>query len=81
MARLDYGRCCIAGRSRWPALLRVMWHGASKPVMSRPSRRGWPICFRLRMTANVKRALTKMMAERDWTAAGHGWQEGDDHCD
>jgi len=26
------------------------------------------------MTANVKRALIKMMAERDWTAAGHGWQ-------
>jgi hypothetical protein len=26
------------------------------------------------MTANVKRALVKMMAERDWTAAGHGWQ-------
>ena len=25
------------------------------------------------MTA-VKRALTKMMAERDWTAAGHRWQ-------
>ena len=22
----------------------------------------------------VKRALTKMMPERDWTAAGHGWQ-------
>ena len=26
------------------------------------------------MTANVKRALTKMMADQDWTAAGHGWQ-------
>jgi hypothetical protein len=27
----------------------------------------------LRMTANVKRALVKMMPERDWIA-GHGWQ-------
>jgi hypothetical protein len=26
------------------------------------------------MTANVRRALAKMMAQRDWTTAGHGWQ-------
>src|SRR4029077_5470403 len=62
------------GRSRWPALLRgdVAW--GVEPVMSRAEQEGLAYLFRLRMTANVKRALTKMMAERDWTAAGHGWQ-------
>ena len=62
------------GRSRWPALLRgdVAW--GVEPVMSRAEREGLAYLFRLRMTANVKRALTKMMAERDWTDAGHGCQ-------
>src|SRR6202051_2547384 len=48
--------------------------GAGDPVMSRAEQEGLAYLFRLRMTANVKRALIKMMAERDWTAAGHGWQ-------
>src|SRR2546423_14626830 len=62
------------GRSRWPALLGgdVAW--GIEPVMSRTEQEGLAYLFRLRMTANVKRALIKMMAERDWTAAGHGWQ-------
>ena len=38
--------------------------------MSRAKQEGLAYLFRLRLTANVKRALTKMMAERDWTAAG-----------
>src|SRR5438874_1570179 len=42
--------------------------------MSRAEQEGLAYLFRLRMTANVKRALVKMMAERDWTTAGHGWQ-------
>jgi hypothetical protein len=29
--------------------------------------------FRLRMTANVRRALMKVMDERDWLDAGQGW--------
>src|SRR5712672_1334925 len=62
------------GRSRWPPLLRgdVAW--GVEPMMSRAEPEGLAYLFRLRMTANVKRVLTKMMAERDWTAAGHGWQ-------
>lgn len=62
------------GRSRWPALLRgeVAWR--VEPVMSRAEQEGLAYLFRLRMTANVRRALAKMMAQRDWTTAGHGWQ-------
>jgi Transposase DDE domain group 1 len=62
------------GRSRRPALVRgdVAW--GVEPVMSRAEREGLAYLFRLRMTANVRRALTRMMAERDWTDAGHGWQ-------
>jgi hypothetical protein len=33
-----------------------------------------PYLFRLRATANVKRALERAMAERDWSDAGQGWQ-------
>src|SRR5262249_27533042 len=43
-------------------------------VMSRAEREGLPYLFRLRATANVKRALERAMAERDWSDAGQGWQ-------
>jgi hypothetical protein len=58
------------GRGRWPALLRgdVAW-GVEQ--MSRAERQRLRYLFRLRMTTNVKRALAKMMAEHDWTNAGH----------
>src|SRR2546430_13709388 len=60
------------GRSRWPALLRgdVAWR--VEPVMSRAEQEGLAYLFRLRMTANVKQALTHMHADRDLTAAGQG---------
>jgi hypothetical protein len=62
------------GRERWPALLRgdVAW--GVEPVMSRAEQERVPYLFRLRLTANVKKALTRMMAERDWCDAGQGWQ-------
>ena len=62
------------GSSRWPALVRgdVAW--GVEPEMARAEQEELKYLFRLRMTANVKRALTKMMAESDWTNAGHGWQ-------
>jgi len=61
------------GRERWPALLRgdVAW--GVEPVMSRAEQDGLPYLFRLRLTANVKKALTRMTAERDWADAGQGW--------
>ena len=49
-----------------------MW--GIEPVMSRAEQEKLAYLFRLRMTANVKKALTRMMAERDWADAGQGWQ-------
>jgi DDE family transposase len=62
------------GRSRWPTLLRGDAEWGNEPVMARAERDGLPYLFRLRATANVKRALERAMAERDWTDAGQGWQ-------
>jgi hypothetical protein len=62
------------GRSRWPALLRGDLSWGVEPVMSRAEQEGLAYLFRLRLTANVKRVLTKMMAERAWEDAGQGWQ-------
>jgi len=61
------------GRDRWPALLRgdVSW--GVEPVMARAEQERLPYLFRLRMTANVRRALIKVMDERDWLDAGQGW--------
>jgi hypothetical protein len=42
--------------------------------MARAEQEGQPYLFRLRATANVKRALERAMAERDWSDAGQGWQ-------
>jgi hypothetical protein len=61
-------------RSQWPALLRgdVAW--GVEAVMARAEQEELSYLFRLRLTANVKRAFLKMMAERDWADVGHGWQ-------
>src|SRR5215470_12879951 len=51
------------------------WYG--KPLKQRgfpPRQADIRYLFRLRATANVKRALERAMAERDWSDAGHGWQ-------
>ena len=62
------------GQSQWPTLLRGDLSWGVEPVMSRAEQEGLAYLFRLRMTANVKRALTKMMEERAWEDAGQGWQ-------
>jgi len=62
------------GRERWPRLLRGDAEWGNEGVMARAEREGLPYLFRLRATANVKRALERAMAERDWSDAGQGWQ-------
>ena len=62
------------GRERWPRLLRGDAEWGIEAVMARAEREGLPYLFRLRPPQNVKRALERAMAERDWSDAGHGWQ-------
>src|SRR5499433_3693911 len=62
------------GRERWPRLLRGDAEWGNEGVMARAEQEGLPYLFRLRATANVKRALERAMAERDWGDAGQGWQ-------
>src|SRR5215467_2648231 len=62
------------GREHWPSLLRGDAEWSNEGVMARAEREGLPYLFRLRATANVKRALERAMAERDWSDAGQGWQ-------
>jgi hypothetical protein len=61
-------------RERWPRLLRGDAEWGNEAVMARAEQEGLPYLFRLRATANVKRALERAMAERDWSDAGQGWQ-------
>jgi hypothetical protein len=56
-----------------PCLLRGDKSWGIEPVMARAEQREQAYLFRLRVTANVKRALRKAMAEGDWADAGQGW--------
>jgi hypothetical protein len=62
------------GRNHWPVLLRGDSGFGNEPVMVEAERRGLPYLFKLRLTANVKKAINRAMSDRDWRDAGHGWQ-------
>ena len=62
------------GRNRWPCLLRGDAEWGDGGVKARAEQDGLPYLFRLRVTVNIKRALERAMAERDWSDAGQGWQ-------
>jgi hypothetical protein len=62
------------GAGQRPSLLRGDNSWGIEPVMARAEQREQAYLFRLRVTANVKRALRKAMAEAEWADAGQGWQ-------
>jgi hypothetical protein len=62
------------GPARRPALLRGDKSWGIERVMSRAEQKDLKYLFRLRMTANVKRDLTRAMRHGDWSDAGQGWQ-------
>jgi hypothetical protein len=62
------------GPGRRPALLRGDKAWGIEAVMARAEQEKLAYLFRLRMTANVKRALERAMAQSDWQDAGQGWQ-------
>ena len=61
-------------RARWPWLLRGDADWGKDGIMSRAEREGVAYLFKLQLTANVKRLITRLMGERAWEDAGQGWQ-------
>jgi hypothetical protein len=61
------------GRECWPALLRGDTGWGNEAVMREAEQRGLPYLFRIRLTANVRRAIERAV-NGPWAEAGHGWQ-------
>jgi len=61
-------------RDQWPALLRGDTGFGNEPIMREAEQRGLAYLFKLRLTANVKRMLTRLSAPDAWIDAGQGWQ-------
>ena len=61
------------GRECWPTLLRGDSGWGNEAAMREAEQRGQAYLFRLRMTANVRRAIERGM-NGAWTSAGHGWE-------
>ena len=66
------------GRDRWPAMLRGDSGFGNEPIMSEAERRELPYLFKLRLTANVRKAITRAMGSSGWSRAGHGWEGKED---
>ena len=60
-------------RDCWPSLLRGDKGFGNERIMAEAEKRGAPYLFKLRLTANVKRAIERM-SQNDWVDAGQGWQ-------
>ncbi len=61
-------------KSMWPRMVRGDSNWGTDLVMRRCEEKGLAYLLRLRLTANVKRALDRAMSDRGWAQAGQGWQ-------
>jgi len=61
------------GRDCWPRLLRGDTGWGNEAVMREAEQRDLPYLFRIRLTANVRRAIERA-ANGPWADAGRGWQ-------
>jgi hypothetical protein len=61
------------GRECWPSLLRGDTGWGNEAVMREAEQRDLAYLFRIRMTANVRRAIERA-ANGPWADAGRGWQ-------
>ena len=61
------------GRDCWPKLLRGDSGWGNEGVMREAEQQALAYLFRLRLTANVQRAINKAM-DGAWEPAGHGWE-------
>lgn len=62
------------GPARRPTLMRGDKAWGIEPVMARAERGNFDYLFRLRMTANVRRAMERAMRDSEWRDAGQDWQ-------
>jgi Transposase DDE domain group 1 len=61
-------------RDCWPCLLRGDKGFGNEGILREAERRGLPYLFKLRLTANIKRAIERLSGQRDWVDSGQGWQ-------
>jgi hypothetical protein len=61
-------------RPHWPRLLRgdVSW--GTERMLQEAEQRQLPYLFKLRQSPNVKKHIARLANQRDWQAAGGGWQ-------
>jgi hypothetical protein len=50
----------------------------NEPIMAEAERRELPYLFKLRQTANVRKAITRTMGRSGWRSAGSGWEGKED---
>jgi len=55
-------------------LLRGDVRFGNEPIMHEAEQRGLAYLFKLRLIANVKRAIERLASGREWVDAGQGWQ-------
>ena len=61
-------------RDCWPTLLRGDKGFGNEGIMREAELRALPYLFKLRLTANVKRAIERLSRQSDWVDSGQGWQ-------
>jgi len=61
-------------RDCWPGLLRGDKGFGNEGIMREAEGRGLAYLFKLRLTANVKRAIEGLSGQVDWVDSGQGWQ-------
>jgi hypothetical protein len=61
-------------RDCWPTLLRGDNGFGNESIMREVEQRELAYLFKLRLTANVKRAIARLSGQTDWVEAGQGWQ-------
>jgi hypothetical protein len=61
-------------RNCWPTLLRGDNGFGNENIMREAEQRELAYLFKLRLTANVKRAIERLSWQTDWVEAGQGWQ-------
>ena len=61
-------------QNQWPEFLRGDCCFGTDGVMRAAEERGVPYLFKLKQSKNVSKEIKRLLLERGWVDAGHGWQ-------